>query len=93
MIRLYRFSTTPNKLIVESTFKVKCGDFTDIGSDLYNLAPDGFTEDDEKKKPYICKNGANTRGTWGLLFFCHDGECSSIEGEHGFDKSLCAQEA
>jgi len=82
-------STTPNKMS-KALFEVKCGESTYIGSDPYHFAPDGFTEDDNKKRPYICKNDSTARGTWKLLGFFPDGDCSLIQEEHAFDKAMCA---
>jgi len=82
-------STTPNK-DSKALFEVKCGSATYIGSDPYHFAPDGFTKDDNKKRPYICKNDATARGTWTLLGFFPDGDCLSIQEGHTFDEAICA---
>mmetsp|Transcript_43361 Transcript_43361/g.49991 ORF Transcript_43361/g.49991 Transcript_43361/m.49991 type:complete len:191 (-) Transcript_43361:41-613(-) len=82
-------STTPNKMS-KALFEIKCGNATYIGSDPYHFAPDGFTEDDKKKRPYICKNDSTARGTWTLLGFFQDGDCSSIQEEYTFDEAMCA---
>lgn len=85
-------STTPNKSS-KALFEIKCGASTYIGSDPYHFAPDGFSEGDQKKRPYICKNDNTVRGTWTLLGFFPDGACSSIEEDHVFDEATCEQDA
>jgi len=81
-------STTP-KIDSKALFEIKCGTSTYIGSDPYYFAPDGFSDDDFKKRPYICKNDNTARGNWRLLGFFPDGACSDIETDHMFDGDMC----
>ena len=83
-------STTPSKMS-KALFEVECGASTYVGSDLYHFAPDRFTDDDNKKRPYICKNYSTVRSTWKLLGLFSDRDCSSIEEKHTFDDAICAQ--